>query len=52
MLGAFARVAPHIIGVEKLRDEARHVFSELLGPDLVERNLQAIQQGHDLCHIG
>lgn len=52
MLGAFARVAPHIIGLDRLRDEARHVFAELLGPELVEKNLQAIQQGHDLCHIG
>ncbi len=52
MLGAFARVTPHIIGIDQLRDEARHVFSELLGADLVEKNLQAIQLGHDLCHIG
>jgi hypothetical protein len=52
MLGAYARVAPHIIGIDQLRHEARHVFSDLLGADLVERNLQAIQQGHDLCHIG
>jgi pyruvate ferredoxin oxidoreductase gamma subunit len=52
MLGAFAKVAPHIIGLGQLQQEARHVFSELLGPDLVDRNLQAIQQGHDLCHIG
>jgi pyruvate ferredoxin oxidoreductase gamma subunit len=52
MLGAFARIAPHIIGVDQLRQEARHVFSELLGADLVDRNLQAIQHGHDLCHIG
>lgn len=52
MLGAFARVAPHIIGLDTLRQEARHVFSELLGPDLVDKNLKAIQQGHDLCHIG
>jgi len=52
MLGAFARIAPHIIEVGQLRNEARHVFSELLGADLVDRNLQAIQHGHDLCHIG
>ena len=52
MLGAFAKVAPHIIGIEQLRHEAKHVFAELLGPDLVEKNIQAIQQGHDLCHIG
>jgi len=52
MLGAFAKVVPHIIGVEQLRHEAVHVFSELLGADLVEKNLEAIQQGHDLCRIG
>ncbi len=52
MLGAFAKVAPHIIGVEKLKEEAAHVIAGLLGPDLVEKNLQAVQQGHDLCQIG
>lgn len=52
MLGAFAKVMPHIIGIDKLQHEAKHVLSGLLGADLVERNLQAVQQGHDLCHIG
>ncbi len=52
MLGAFAKIAPQIIGLEQLKREADHVFSELLGADLVEKNLQAIQQGHDLCHVG
>ena len=52
MLGAFAKVVPHIIGIDRLRLEAEHVISGMLGPDLVERNLQALQQGHDLCHIG
>lgn len=52
MLGAFAKVAPHIIGVAKLKEEAAHVIAGLLGPDLVEKNLQAVQQGHDLCQIG
>ena len=52
MLGAFAKVAPHIIGVEKLKQEAAHVIAGLLGQELVERNLQAVQQGHDLCQIG
>ena len=52
MLGAFARIAPHIIGLDLLKLEAKHVFYELLGADLVDKNLQAIQQGHDLCHIG
>jgi pyruvate ferredoxin oxidoreductase gamma subunit len=52
MLGTFARIAPHIIGLYQLKHEAKHVFSDLLGADLVDKNLQAIQQGHDLCHIG
>ncbi len=52
MLGAFAKVMPQIIGIEQLRTEAVHVLTGMLGADLVERNLQAVQQGHDLCHIG
>jgi pyruvate ferredoxin oxidoreductase gamma subunit len=52
MLGAFAKVAPHIIGIEQLQQEAKHVLTGMLGADLVERNLQAVQQGHDLCQIG
>ena len=42
----------HIIGVAKLKQEAAHVIAGLLGQELVERNLQAVQQGHDLCQIG
>ena len=52
MLGAFAKVMPHIIGIDQLRTEAVHVLTGMLGADLVERNLQAVQQGHDLCQIG
>jgi len=52
MLGAFAKACPNIISLEKLLQEAGHVFSELLGPDLVDKNLQAIQLGHDLSHVG
>lgn len=52
MLGAFAKIAPHVIGIEQLREEADHVFSELLGADLVEKNIKAIQDGHDQCHVG
>lgn len=52
MLGAFAKICPQIIGLEQLSHEAVHVFSELLGADLVDKNLQAIRQGHDLCHAG
>lgn len=52
MLGALAKVEPRLIGLEQLKEEAKHVFSELLGAELVDRNLQAIQQGHDLCHVG
>ena len=52
MLGAFAKVMPHIIGIDQLRTEAVHVLTGMLGADLVERNLQAVQQGHDLCQVG
>ncbi len=46
MMGAFARGFGAIISLEKLIDESRHVFAELLGADLVEKNLQAIQRGY------
>ena len=52
MLGAFAKACPNIISLELLQHEAKHVFSELLGPELVDKNLKAIQHGHDLCHAG
>jgi pyruvate ferredoxin oxidoreductase gamma subunit len=52
MLGAFAKVAPHLIELDQLMHEAQHIFSSLLGADMMDKNLQAIQQGHDLCHIG
>jgi Pyruvate/2-oxoacid:ferredoxin oxidoreductase gamma subunit len=52
MLGAFAKACPNIIDLEKIKSEAVHVFSELLGPDLVEKNIQAIQNGHDQSHVG
>lgn len=52
MLGAFAKACPNIIDLNKLKEEAVHVFSELLGPELVEKNIQAIQDGHDLSNVG
>jgi len=52
MLGAFAKACPNIIDLKKLKEEAVHVFSELLGPELVEKNIQAIQDGHDLSNVG
>jgi pyruvate ferredoxin oxidoreductase gamma subunit len=52
MLGAFAMACPNIISLEVLLREATHVFSELVGADLVEKNLQAIQLGHDNSHAG
>jgi pyruvate ferredoxin oxidoreductase gamma subunit len=52
MLGAFAMACPNIISLDALKGEATHVFTELVGADLVEKNLLAIQQGHDLCHAG
>lgn len=46
-MGAFARACGEMITVEKMVDEADHVFSELLGPELVEKNLKAIQAGFE-----
>lgn len=47
MMGAFAKACPQIITVDKLVKEAKHVFGHLLAEELVEKNLQAIQAGHD-----
>lgn len=46
MLGAFARACPGIIGLERLRAEAAHVFAHVLGDALVEKNLNAISRGY------
>ena len=45
MMGAFAKACPHVITVEKLLEEAAHVFSHLLGEELVAKNLEAIKRG-------
>lgn len=45
MMGAFATACPQVIIVEKLLEEAAHVFSHLLGRELVARNLEAIKRG-------
>jgi pyruvate ferredoxin oxidoreductase gamma subunit len=45
MMGAFAKVCPHIIDIDRLEKEAAHVFSKMLGPALVEKNLEAMRQG-------
>jgi len=47
MMGAFARACPDMIGVDVLIREARHVFAHLLAAEVVEKNLEAIQRGHD-----
>lgn len=45
MLGAFARACPSIISLEKLLEESRIAFTEMLGEKLVEKNLEAIKRG-------
>jgi len=47
LMGAFARAFPAIIALDDLLREARHVFAHLLAADVVEKNLEAIQRGHD-----
>jgi len=47
MMGAFARACPQVISIDELLDEARHIFSGLLGGDLVDKNLEAIRAGYD-----
>lgn len=47
VMGAFASVCSHIIGIDKLIEESHHVFVHNLGEDLVKKNLEAIRRGHD-----
>lgn len=47
MMGTFSRACPEIISRELLLREARHVFAHLLAADVVDRNLAAIERGHD-----
>ncbi len=46
MMGAFAKACPQVIGLEDLVQEASHIFSHMLGADLVEKNLDAIRTGY------
>jgi len=45
MMGAFSRACGKIISIEKLIEESGHIFADILGKELVERNLEAIRKG-------
>lgn len=47
MMGAFAKAAGHIISIDRLVEEAKHVFKEILGPELVQKNLEAMRMGYE-----
>jgi len=47
MMGAFARACPDVISLEALLKEAKHIFSHLLAPHLVDKNVEAIRCGYD-----
>jgi pyruvate ferredoxin oxidoreductase gamma subunit len=47
MMGAFAKAAGHIISIDLLVKEAEHVFKKILGPDLVQMNLEAMRLGYE-----
>ncbi len=47
MMGAFARACPDVISLEVLLEEAKHIFSHLLAPHLVDKNVEAIRCGYD-----
>ncbi|MBL7185038.1 MAG: 2-oxoacid:acceptor oxidoreductase family protein [Phycisphaerae bacterium] len=47
MMGAFARACPDVISLEALLEEAKHIFSHMLAPHLVDKNVEAIQCGYD-----
>ncbi len=46
VMGAVARACPEIIAVDMLVKESRHVFEEMLGKELAEKNLEAIRRGY------
>jgi pyruvate ferredoxin oxidoreductase gamma subunit len=47
MMGAFARACPDVISLEALLEEAKHIFSHMLAPHLVDKNVEAIRCGYD-----
>ncbi|HOO72036.1 MAG TPA: 2-oxoacid:acceptor oxidoreductase family protein [Spirochaetota bacterium] len=47
VMGSFARACPNIISIEKLIEEAEHIFASLLGKELVKKNLEAIRRGYE-----
>ena len=47
MMGAFAKASGHIISIDRLIEEAEHVFKEMLGPELVQKNLEAMRLGYE-----
>ncbi len=47
MMGAFARACPEVISIEALIEEAKHIFSHMLAPHLVDKNVEAIRCGYD-----
>ncbi len=47
MMGAFAKTSEHIVKIDQLIEEARRVFSKILPPQLVEKNLTAMKLGYE-----
>ena len=45
VIGAFARAKSDITSKEVLLKEAGAIFEEILGPDLAEKNVQAVKEG-------
>ncbi len=46
MLGTFAKACEHIISLEDLVKESKHIFSKMLGASLVDKNIEAIKEGY------
>ncbi len=47
MMGAIARACGDFIPIEKLLEESLHIFEELLGRDLAEKNVEAMRRGYE-----
>jgi len=46
VMGAFVRACPHVMNIDRMLKETDYIFEEILGADLVERNLEAIKRGY------
>jgi len=47
VIGAFARAVGNIVTIDTLLKETGEAFTEMLGADLVQKNMEALKQGYE-----